>query len=212
MDFPSHQRAAEIKAGDQLFYKFRRYLVTEATGDYGGVLTRLIGRNEAGDIHILVLSSRKFWTLKKREHHDPLHGLRGRHVPVRRRLALPVVSGHQHLPVLPRPHVGREPVAHTPSVGAGMRTVRAAVGPRVATPGTAAYAASVPYLFSVGGASLVSALHTGRRPAVGAEWPAQALGDGAMVPHLHPSLREPSGSSLGGYRPSVRILIPQEVL
>lgn len=212
MDFPAHQRAAEIKAGDQLFYKFRRYHVTEATGDYGGVLTRLIGHSEGGDIHILVLSSRKFWTLKKREHHDPLHGLRGRNVPVRRRLALPGVPGQQYLPVLSRSHVdGAAPVQRA-DVGTGLRTVRAAIGPRIPTAGAAAYATSVPYVFSVGGASLLHALHAGRRPGVGAEWTDQALGAGPMVPHLHPSLRGPSGSPLGGYRPTTRILIPQEVL
>lgn len=208
----AHQRAADIKAGDQLFYKFRRYHVTEATGGYGGVMTRLIGHGEAGGIHVLVASGRKFWTLKKREHHDPLHGLRGRHMPVRRRLALPGVSGHQHLPVLSRDHVGGEEGLHGPGVGAGGLTVRAIVGPRIATHGTTAFAASVPYLFSVGGASLTHALHTGRRPGVGAGWTDQALGEGAMVPHLHPAFRGPSGSPLGGHRPSVRILIPQEAL
>jgi hypothetical protein len=212
MDFPAHQKAAEIKAGDQLFYKFRRYHVTEATGGYGGVMTRLVGHGDSGDIHVLVASGRKFWTLKKREHHEPLHGLRGRHVPVRRRLALLGVPGHQHLPVLPRDQVGGAAGLRGPAVGVGILTVRAVVGPRIPTHGSAAYSASVPYLFSVGGTSLVHALHTGRRPGLGADWADQALGEGAMVSHLHPSLHGPSESSVGGHRPPIRILIPQGAL
>lgn len=207
----AHQKASAIKAGDQIFYKFRRYEVTEATGDYGGVLTRLIGRSEDRSLHILVLSDRKFWTLKKREHHDPLHGLRERPVPVRRRLELPGVSGHQHLPVLSRHHVVGEVARRETVVGPGVLAVRTLIGPRVRTP-FHGQAPQVPYVLSVAGSSLVQALHTGRRPGFGADWGSETLGERSMVPDLCAAIPHPQGrQTLGRDWPAagtIRIVIP----
>lgn len=207
----AHQKASEIKAGDQVFYKFRRYQVTEATGDYGGVLTRLIGHGEDRSLHVLVLSDRKFWTLKKREQHDPLHGLRGWHVPVRRRLELPGLPRHQHLPVLPRNSVAGEVAQSEAPVAPGVLAVRTLIGSRLRPP-FRGQVPQVPYVLSVAGSPLVQALHAGRRPGFGADGGSQALGEGPMVPDLRAALPHPQGRpAMGRDWPAtgtIRIVIP----
>jgi hypothetical protein len=204
----AHQRAADIKAGDQLFYKFRRYLVHEVT--VHGPYVRVVGTGERDALYVLLAAGRKLWSLKKREQHDPLHGLRGRHVPVQRQPALPGVHGDQHLPVLSRDHVAGASSQHEALVEPGVLAIRTLIGTRI-RPTVFGEVPQVPYVLSVAGSSLIPALHTGRRPGFGVEGGGQALGERSMVPDLRTAFPQAGGSTLGRDWTStgtIRIVIP----
>jgi hypothetical protein len=204
----THQKASEIKAGDQLLYKFRRYQVTEVL-----VLdhcVRLVGVGQHGALYVVLSAHRKLWTLRKREHHDPLHGLRGRQLPVRRRPELPGLLGDRHLPVLSRDHVVGEVAQRETLVGPGVLAIRTLVGSRVRAP-RFGEVPQVPYVLSVAGSPLVPALHAGRRPGFGAEGGREALGERSMVPDLCASLPHTRGSAVGrdwSAGRTIRIVIP----
>jgi hypothetical protein len=208
----AYQKAAGIEVGDQLFYRFHSYDVHEVVAQ--GSYIRVVGTGEQGALYVLLAASRKLWSLKRREHHDSLHGLRERRVPVWRRPALSGVSGQQHLPVLSRDHVVGEIAQRDAVVASGVLAVRALIGSRVPSPWTVREVQQVPYLFSIGGRSLAAALHTGRRPGFGADGGAEALGQRSMVSNLCAAIPHTGEPALGRDRSSagaIRIVIPVDL-